>query len=192
MTGSMRGRSFTELLSKCHPLGMFESMENLLVANDLREIHRLVLIDTPISTYFNDCLKNEKIDETNIEFIRNSVYKAYLEDFVNFCIQLGDECSDLMQLLVFEADRRVINITLSSMSRFKGAEPRTLDKILDEEEHFLCQSIFLQRSRYAVFMAYINLCEQELRNVMWIAECIAQQQKFRIEECLICADVRLN
>mmetsp|Transcript_5744 Transcript_5744/g.19360 ORF Transcript_5744/g.19360 Transcript_5744/m.19360 type:complete len:158 (+) Transcript_5744:136-609(+) len=36
MTGSMRGRSFTELLSKCHPLGMFESMENLLVANDLR------------------------------------------------------------------------------------------------------------------------------------------------------------
>mmetsp|Transcript_7761 Transcript_7761/g.25710 ORF Transcript_7761/g.25710 Transcript_7761/m.25710 type:complete len:327 (+) Transcript_7761:132-1112(+) len=180
MTGSMRGRSFTELLSKCHPLGMFESMENLLVANDLREIHRLVLIDTPISTYFNDCLKNEKIDETNIEFIRNSVYKAYLEDFVNFCIQLGDECSDLMQLLVFEADRRVINITLSSfgteltvsdklklfpsfgslnpsgqlamaqctnseefhnmlevmapygsvLSRFKGAEPRTLDKVI--------------------------------------------------------------
>lgn len=242
MTGSVRGRSFTELLNKCHPLGMFESMENLLVANDLREVHRLVLIDTPISTYFNDCLKNEKIDETNIEFIRNSVYKAYMEDFVNFCIQLGDECSDLMQLLVFEADRRVINITLSSfgteltvsdklklfpsfgslnpsgqlamaqctnseefhnmlevmapygsvLSRFKGAEPRTFDKILDEEEHSLCQSIFLQRSRYAVFMAYINLCEQELRNVMWIAECIAQQQKFRIEECLICADVRLN
>jgi len=114
---------------------MFESMENLLVANDLRyyenilwyvarlssktyrEIHRLVLIDTPISTYFNDCLKNEKIDETNIEFIRNSVYKvgtstvseeisdpasykAYLEDFVNFCIQLGDECSDLMVISV--------------------------------------------------------------------------------------------
>ena len=41
-----------------------------------REIHRLVLVDTPISTYFNDCLRNENIDETNIEFIRNSVYKV--------------------------------------------------------------------------------------------------------------------
>ena len=65
---------------------MFESMENLLVANDLRyyenilwyvarlssktyrEIHRLVLIDTPISTYFNDCLKNEKIASFDLKF----------------------------------------------------------------------------------------------------------------------------
>ena len=35
--------------------------------------------------YFGDCLSLEDIDEMNIEIIRNTLYKAYLEDFYNFC-----------------------------------------------------------------------------------------------------------
>lgn len=235
MAGAMRGRSFTDLFEKCHPLGLFDSMENLLITNDLSEIHRLVLIDTPISKYFNESLGRESIDESNVEFIRNSVYKAYIEDFVSFCNCIENNSEDLLDLLTFEADRRVITIIFSTFgtelslndklklfptcgnlypngqlaigscmsadnvysvletyasrsrlfSRFKNAEPSSLDKILYEEECLLCESTFMRRSRYAVFVAYIKLFEQELRNIMWIAECIAQQQKFRIEEGLV-------
>ena len=35
--------------------------------------------------YFGDCLSLEDIDEMNIEIIRNTLYKAYLEDFHSFC-----------------------------------------------------------------------------------------------------------
>ena len=35
--------------------------------------------------YFGDCLSLEDLDEMNIEIIRNTLYKAYLEDFYQFC-----------------------------------------------------------------------------------------------------------
>ena len=50
----------------------------------------LALTLTPTLTltagaYFGDCLSLEDIDEMNIEIIRNTLYKAYLEDFHSFC-----------------------------------------------------------------------------------------------------------
>lgn len=81
-----------DLSEKCHPIGIFNSIENLMVANDMQyvtvarislfmttsvsEIHRLVLIDTPISGYFSECLGQHTLDETRVEFVRNSVYKV--------------------------------------------------------------------------------------------------------------------
>ena len=44
----------------------------------------LTLTPTP-GAYFGDCLSLEDIDEMNIEIIRNTLYKAYLEDFHSFC-----------------------------------------------------------------------------------------------------------
>lgn len=32
----------------------------------------------------------------NIEIIRNTLYKAYLEDFYNFCLSLGGPTADVM------------------------------------------------------------------------------------------------
>ena len=32
----LNANTVQELLNKCHPLGMFDSIENMLVANDLR------------------------------------------------------------------------------------------------------------------------------------------------------------
>lgn len=32
----------------------------------------------------------------NIEIIRNTLYKAYLEDFYNFCQKLGGETAEVM------------------------------------------------------------------------------------------------
>ena len=45
-----------ELLEKCHPLGMFDSISTLAVASNMRELYRLVLVDTPLAPYFADSL----------------------------------------------------------------------------------------------------------------------------------------
>lgn len=74
-----------ELLEKCHPLGMFEGMAQLVVAQNMRELYREVLVDTPLAPYFSENLASEDLDEMNIEIMRNTLYKAYLEDFNAFC-----------------------------------------------------------------------------------------------------------
>ena len=57
------------------------------------------------------------MDELNIEIIRNTLYKAYLEDFQAYCQNLGGPTAEVMtEILAFEADRRVINITLNSVN----------------------------------------------------------------------------
>lgn len=38
---------------------------------------------------------------------------------------------------------------------------------------------------YAVFFAYMRLREQETRNLMWISECVAQNQKSRIHDGIV-------
>ncbi len=45
-----------ELLDKCHPLGMFDSIATLAVASSMRELYRLVLVDTPLAPYFSESL----------------------------------------------------------------------------------------------------------------------------------------
>lgn len=66
-------------------------------------------------------------------------------------------------------------------------EGQMLDKLLYEEEVKRCKDTFDQQFHYAVFYAYMRLAEQEVRNLMWVAECIAQDQKGRINDgiCLM-------
>ncbi|MBA0758597.1 hypothetical protein Gotri_021577, partial [Gossypium trilobum] len=45
----------------------------------------LVLVDTPLAPYFSECITSEDLDDMNIEIMRNTLYKAYLEDFYKFC-----------------------------------------------------------------------------------------------------------
>lgn len=43
----------------------------------------------------------------------------------------------------------------------------------------------LLQFHYAVFFAYMRLREQEIRNLMWISECVAQNQKSRIHDSVV-------
>jgi vacuolar-type H+-ATPase subunit C/Vma6 len=46
--------------------------------------------------FFVDCISEQDLDEMNIEIIRNTLYKAYLEAFFNFCKELGGTTADVM------------------------------------------------------------------------------------------------
>ncbi|CAF2056278.1 V-type proton ATPase subunit d1 isoform X1 [Brassica napus] len=61
----------------------------------------------------------------DIEIMRNTLYKAYLEDFYKFCQKLDGATSETMSdLLAFEADRRAVNITINSIGTELTREDR--------------------------------------------------------------------
>lgn len=43
-----------------------------------------------------DCISEQDLDEMNIEIIRNTLYKAYLEAFYKFCKEIGGTTADTM------------------------------------------------------------------------------------------------
>ena len=47
------------------------------------------------------------------------------------------------------------------------------------------KSFLALQFHYAVFFAYIRLREQEIRNLMWISECVAQNQKSRVHDSVV-------
>lgn len=253
ITGTLHERDTRELLDRCHPLGTFETMPVLCVATNIEELYNSVLIETPLAPYFKGSLTYTDLDELNIEIIRNTLYKNYLEDFyswVNSDADLtGTPTAEVMsEILEFEADRRSINITLNSfgtelsktdrkklypsfgrlypegtfmlsraddvegvriavegvsdyktffdqtgmsggsgagggvgnMSGGAGSEGKSLEDMFYQKEMEISKLAFTRQFTHAVVYAWVKLKEQEIRNVTWIAECIAQNQKERI------------
>lgn len=115
ITGTLHDRDISELIDKCHPLGLFDSMASLCIASTPEELYREIVVDTPLAPYFVECVSLEDLTDINIEIIRNTLYKAYLQDFYAYCIKMGGATAELMgEILKFEADRRAINITINS------------------------------------------------------------------------------
>jgi V-type H+-transporting ATPase subunit d len=48
ITGTLHERDTHELLDRCHPLGVFDSMPALCVATTVSELYNTVLIETPL------------------------------------------------------------------------------------------------------------------------------------------------
>jgi len=233
ITGTLHERDMNELREKCHPLGVFESMTTLCACKNVREIYDFVLVFTPLASYFRSAgMSEEDLDEMNIEIIRNTLYKAYLEDFHAYCQKLGGVTAEVMgKILEFEADKRAINITINSFGTELSKEDRDpmypsfgllhpegtfkLSKADDtdqvrvivesyspyaglfsessrdgdkslvdaffEYEVKLHQLSFDQQMHYGVFYSYVKLREQEIRNIVWIAECISQKVHEKID-----------
>jgi len=237
ITGTIRESNPSELKSKCHPLGLFESLleitESIQISTTVSELYNEVLVDTPLGPYILGCLSEEDLDEMHVEIIRNTLYKAYIEDFYRYCTEtLGGATAEVMRrILQFEADRRCINITLNSFGTeltpddraalyppigllynrgiemlhhsereedvkqavsyipqykklFEDAEygeDKSLEDAFFEYEVKLNIESFEIQFGYGCFYSYFKLKEQEIRNILWIAECILQGQKSQID-----------
>ncbi|OQD75996.1 hypothetical protein PENDEC_c005G00368 [Penicillium decumbens] len=247
ITGTLHERDTRELLERCHPLGWFETLPVLCVATNIEELYNSVLIETPLAPYFKNSLSHQDLDELNIEIVRNTLFKNYLEDFYNFVNSHPDFAGptrDVMsEILQFEADRRSINITLNSfgtelskqerrklypefgklypegtlmLSRAEDvegvalavsanadyksffdavglsqggglggmgggpADGKSLEDLFYQKEMEMSKLVFTRQFTPAVVYGWMRLKEQEIRNVTWISECIAQNQKERI------------
>jgi len=235
ISGTLHEREPDELEEKCHPLGRFPTLKSLAACSNVKDLFSLVLQDTPLAPYFSETFKGEDLDELNIEIIRNTLYKAYLEDFYQFCQEIGGSTAEVMgEILQFEADRRSINITINSFGtelskddraklypqigklypegimKLEKAEDydavrntmegysryrqmfqdvgydanRSLEDAFYQYETELNRLAFEQQFHYGVFYAYVKLKEQEVRNIVWISECIQQDQKARISQII--------
>ena len=257
ITGTLHERDIKELIERTHPLGKFEAMPVLSIATNVEELYNSVLIETPLAPYFQGSLSHQDLDSLNIEIVKETLYKNYLEDFYQW-INSNPETAgtatakDMSAFLQFEADRRAINITLNSfdteltkpqrsklyanigrlypdgttllsraddidgvflacqavpayqsaleaagmsggslgLSNQAGGSgsTRNLDELLYQREMEMSKLAMTDEFSFAIFYAWVKLQEQEIRNVVWIAECISQNQRERINNYISVMD----
>jgi len=263
LKGALSGRDINELIEQCHPLGMFKestmrsipTFENS--ARGYEDLYQTVLVDTPVGPYFAMFLMESQehsrssggmgggggsrnvLEEVEIEIIKSSLIKYWLEDFYHFVEKLdGDTATIMGDLLKVRADSNAINITLNSFGtplnepamrssdrkrlypavghlypagtamlvdvadedelgrvlelfpqysaiwniHAYGNGEKSIDDCFYERDVQMLELAFESQMHFAVFYAYVKLKEQEIRNLVWISECILQQQKDEINK----------
>ena len=219
-------------------------------ARGYADLYETVLVDTPVGPYFQKYLDGiaagvavagdvrNVLEEVQIEILKHSLMKLYLEDFYYFCESLGGETAEIMcPILRSRADRNAINITLNSfgtplndptmreterkklypsIGELYPAGTEALSKVDDEQklaaavncfpiyrtifdkfinlsadefsiddefyrkEVQMCELAFESQMHFGVFYGFLRLKEQEIRNLVWICECILQRKKDQI------------
>lgn len=141
--GALNKKAPHEMQEKIHPLGVFDGMniimsENFDVQGGFDDVYKIFLVDTPIGPYFEDYLKHADVDKEkgqmaksgldhnevgeiltkqDLEMMKASLKKAWLEDFYNFVQGLGGTTGEVMgHMLMMEADFRVLFVTLNALN----------------------------------------------------------------------------
>ena len=106
ISGLINQNDASKLLSECDEMGRFPRMRTVLtfenVDDGLKDLHRTVLVDTPIGKYFQTFFEKSgamggdpnsaNVDsfqrifsEQDIDLITNTILRYYLEDFYDYC-----------------------------------------------------------------------------------------------------------
>ena len=68
----------------------------------------------------------------------------------------------------------------------EGVDDRSIDDAFYEREVRMLELAFEGQMHFGIYYAYVKLKEQEVRNLVWISECIVQQQKDEINKFVPC------
>ncbi|XP_017131072.1 probable V-type proton ATPase subunit d 2 [Drosophila elegans] len=116
IAGLNNHRPMKRLLKMCHPLGFFDQLAAIEVATNSADLFDAILIDSPIAQFVPNNLPWEHLSHIDVEIVRATLYREYLENFYEYCRKLGGNTADVMtNLLSFEADRRSITIAVNAI-----------------------------------------------------------------------------
>jgi len=144
--GALNNKPPKEIEEKMHPLGDFEGMKVIMsesfdVQGGFDDVYRIFLVDTPIGKYFEAYLleagreKDELakpqdaasagsiLTKQDLEIMKASLKKAWLEDFHDYCQGQGGTTAEVMgHLLRTEADFRVLLVSLNALGTDMSTE----------------------------------------------------------------------
>lgn len=69
---------------------------------------------------------------------------------------------------------------MASNSKFKS-----LEDLLYSETATMCELAFEQQFHYGIYYAWVKLKEQEIRNIVWIADMILMKRKEYISDQIV-------
>ncbi|KAJ1797632.1 H(+)-transporting V0 sector ATPase subunit d, partial [Coemansia sp. RSA 2399] len=78
--------------------------------------------------------------------------------------------------------RMILSANMNAASDGTGGSDMSLEDIFFANEVQLNKDSFEQQFHFGVFYSWLRLKEQEIRNIVWIAECISQQQKDKVNK----------
>jgi len=147
--GALNNKAPAEMQEKIHPLGMFDGLKVIMsetfdVQSGFDEIYYIFLVDSPIGPYFEEYLTEAGKDKEetrlgvgvnqvgavltkeDLEIMKASLKKAWLEDFYQFVMGCGGTTQEVMgHMLKMEADFRVLLVTLNALNTNMSTEQNT-------------------------------------------------------------------